>query len=151
MGRQLSPHPTAGFTLIEVVVVVAVLSVLAIGASLATVTRDRPPGDHRVFTQTFERAEALAMGARHKQGLLVNSQGIARFSMQDGVWAPLGQTRNWRGSVRVRSDLRQQGARDPNIVILPNGEVSMFEVRFGRPSSDQTRCAHDGFTGLICD
>lgn len=151
MGRQLTRDPTAGFSLIEVVVVVAVLSVLAVGASLASVSRDRPPGDHRVFVQSFERAAAQATGARHKQGLLVTSQGITRYNLRAGVWEPLGTQRDWRGQVRMRSDLRQQGTRAPNIVILPNGEASVFDISFGRASGDQTRCSHDGFTGLTCD
>ena len=147
MGRKLTSGTEAGFSLVELMVVVAVLSVLAVGASLVAVSRDREPPDAQVFERTFDRARSAAVQSRQTQGLRLTSRGITRFEREAGDWKASGSERRWRGSVRVATDLPRQGGNGPNVVLLANGVVSGFTLGFGA----DTRCQQESFAGLTCD
>lgn len=146
MGAKLTPQDT-GFSLVELVVVVAVLSVLAVGASLVAVSRDREPADIHVLHQTFDRARSAAVHSRQTQGLRLKSGGITAFVRADGTWAARGTERRWRGRVRVATDLPQQEGDGPNVVLLADGSVTGFSVDF--PGG--VRCVQDSFVGLKCE
>lgn len=146
MGRKLDPS-TAGFSLVELVVVVAILSVLAVGASLVAVSRDREPADIHILTQSFERVRSAAVQSRQTQGLRLTPQGIAVFDRRDGDWVARGTERRWRGRVQVSTDLPRQGRDGPNVVLLANGTVSGFAVNFAQGA----RCVLDRARGLTCD
>lgn len=147
MGRKLGPDKTAGFSLVELVVVVAVLSTLAVGASLVAVSRDREPADIHILSQSFERARSAAVQSRQTQGLRLTPRGVTGFVRQEGGWVAKGSERRWRGRVRVSADLPRQGRDGPNVVLLANGTVSGFAVNF----TNGAACVQDALTGLTCD
>jgi len=152
MGAELTsgPDPDAGFSLIELVVVVAVLSVLAVGASLATFTRDRDPTDQQVFMRIVQRTQALAVEGRQSQGLLLSSRGISRYRNENGQWTRAGVERRWRGRARVTTALPQQGPDGPNVILLSNGVISAFRLTLRSGPRAEFECVSQG-AGVTCN
>lgn len=158
MGAKLarSNHSEEGFSLIELVVVVAVLSVLAVGASLAAGQRSGGQSDLRTFTQEFELTRALAVQGRQVRGMRVTPQGFALSRLENGEWVPQGSLRRWRDAVSVQTGLRPEGGiagtgpNNPNIVILPNGTGTVFSISFRSGRSAMLRCAREEAGALVC-
>lgn len=144
--EPVSGSKAAGFSLVELVVVVAVMATLAVGASLVATNRQDAPADIHVLTQSFERARSAALHSRQTQGLRLTARGVARFERAQGRWQETGTERRWRRGVRVSADLAQQGRAGPNVVLLGDGTVSGFAVDF----ASGTRCVLDTAAGLTC-
>ena len=146
-------HPTAGFSLIELVVVVAVMSVLAVGASLMASRGDHSPGrsDLQRFQQQFETAHARAIQGRQQLGFEVTVQGFRLKHHSETGWHPSAQLNRWRSRVVLQSQTPRQSAQSPHIVLLPNGQTSAFTLSFSA-SGDAPRliCTSDGYSELSC-
>jgi type II secretion system protein H len=162
MGPELDPHGgdgpdlprdgSAGFTLIELVVVVAVLSVLAVGAGLVASGSERSAAQSDVqrFQRLVEVTRARAIQARQVQGLFVTTRGFqAGVETADGWEKPRHETR-WRGSVSLQVKTRRRTQDQPPIVLLPDGRISAFTLIFTPDNSTRIVCRSDGSAGVSC-
>lgn len=157
MGRELSPADAArpqeaGFTLIELMVVVAIVATLALGVALsAGRVGQGGEGDLARFRSGFALNRALAIEGREMRGLNLGPKGMQvmvwRLAAEGGGWQPLGAPLPWRG--RVAFAARRPGGGDaPDLVFLPNGRSTGFSIRFD--GDDSGRCESDGWAGLTC-
>ncbi|OWU81685.1 hypothetical protein ATO6_23680 [Oceanicola sp. 22II-s10i] len=161
MGRELEPFPPetappsageAGFSLIELVVVTAVISVLAVGAGLSVARRDASAvaADLARFETAFADARDLAIREHGRRGLRITPQGLtpARFG-SDG-WSGAAREQRWNGRVAIvaHGPLPPPGA--PEVVVLSNGRATAFQITFSASGEPARTCRSDGWTGLTC-
>lgn len=86
MDPELEPDSDrndAGFTLIELLVSIAVLSVLALGATLALPRGSTPATqDMALFQRQFEQMRQLAITGQSSRGLIIEPEGLRLASRQ---------------------------------------------------------------------
>jgi len=152
-------NETAGFTLIELLVCIAILSVLAFGASLAlprgTAAADR---DMALFQRQYTALRQQAITRQVTAGLAVDASGIrqARRQINDQQqfnWQLSPQQLRWQGQVVFAGLDRavNRAADSPQIQFLADGRSSAFVIRFSqRGGGRQASCRSDGWTGLTC-
>ncbi|MYM55955.1 prepilin-type N-terminal cleavage/methylation domain-containing protein [Thalassovita mangrovi] len=150
MGRAIGPD--AGFTLIELLIAVAVMAVLAVGASLTALGGAREDSDLARFRAQFDTARMLAITGQQSRGLTISSRGMQPAEHGAEGWSPAGRELRWRGRVAlsVPQTARMGGTGTPDLVFLANGQTTPFRLGFsdgGRVVS----CRSDGWTGLTCD
>lgn len=138
---------TAGFSLIELLVVTAILSALAVGVSLAFARPGGTETDAARLDQALTRARdmALATGARH--GLELDDAGwrILRYDAVAGAWQDTGGGR-WSGTARPARPLRRDA---PEVEVLPDGEISPLRIEFYR-QAERTVCRAAGWGPVTC-
>ena len=135
----------AGFTLIELMVVITVLSLLTLSVTLS-VSRPRGGGaaqDWARFEAVHEALRTEAVLTRRILGLSVNAEGYQRFERVGGSWRAQGEVISWREDVAVE---RPFGGP---VAFLPAGPGSAVRIRFGG-ASGVTVCASDGWAALRC-
>lgn len=139
----------AGFSLLELMVSVAVLAVLAVGVGMSTGAV--VPGaerDAQRFQRTFEQIWALAILARQEQGLEITPRGLSLSRRTAEGWEEARRLYDWRGQTRlVSSSPVPVGA--PRIRLRSDGGTSAFAVSFSG-GGETFRCASDGWSGLTC-
>jgi len=155
---ELSKQPDRGFSLLEMVVVVAVIATLTVGASLSIGARNGTADAPRL-AEAYEALRDAALLGQEARGL----------RLLPGGWQVLlpgeGPEPGWRvsGAVqKLRAEARFEGADgpilptppdtrapQPDIVFLPDGEVTPFEVVFVTDET-VTTCRSRGLAGLDC-
>lgn len=150
-----------GFSLLEMVVVVAVIAVLSVTATFTVTDRSRGEGDVIRFAATYDRLRDAAILAGVPRGLALlpggwQSLDPPRPGARDAGWHPVGSVQKFRGEARFERDRRALEPRDlaqvprPDITFLPDGQVSPFEVTFiGKTTL--SRCRSGGLSGLECE
>ncbi|EAQ25958.1 GspH/FimT family pseudopilin [Roseovarius sp. 217] len=161
MGRITTSSGDDGFTLLEMVVVVAVMAVLSVTATFSITDRSRGEGDVIRFAAAYDRLRDAAILGAAPQGLILVPDGWqilrppAPNAPEDG-WQPVGRAQKFRGEARFEGPngaiLPREVPRapKPDITFLPDGQVSPFEVTFiGNESL--SRCRSAGVLGLDCE
>ena len=151
-GSRAAAPRAAGFTLIELVVVVAVLSVLAVGAGLVASRSGAAAdaGDLNRFRGQFETARARAIQGRQALGFEITARGFQSTRRTAEGWEPGAREQRWRGRVVFLQRSARRLPDAPDIVILPDGRTSAFSLSFSGGSQRGLRCTSDGYSGLIC-
>lgn len=137
----------AGVTLIELVIVVAVMASLAAGVSLVA-GRGVAPGESDLsrFVRTYDQNRSLAVLERRVRGLFLEPDGSRQALKRDGIWGEPGRLQRWTGWVSYLVEGVRPGRNVPDLLFLPSGQTSAFVITFGA-----RQCRSDGWTGLRCD
>lgn len=146
---RVSGAATDGFTLIEMLVAISVLSVLSVGAVLALRGDAAQQGGQRAaerFRSGFEATRRLAVAGQERRGIALDPRGWRPVRETAAGWIAEGPLLAWqrRPSWRVEGPAPVRGA--PEILLLPNGAGSVFSLTY--PGGPQ--CSSDGWTGLVC-
>ena len=146
MVRPVGNDPAAGFTLIELMVVVAILAMLT---TTLTLSVNRPGvadlSDAKRFQAVFAQLRDEAVMSQQILGLQVDGQGFQRMRWQSGAWDDLGASGSWSGVVQVL----QPTDRSP-VEFAPSAQIGPLLIRFEAGASVQT-CRTDGWAGLSCN
>ena len=165
VGVTSPPHTTdpvpqdAGFTLIELAVVVTILAILSVGIGASmSFARLTPQADDDLilFEERLAQLQAQAVYKQTPQGLRITNTGwqIQRFDPTAHTWDKGGRVTRWKNAVFFqKSPLAKRGGnrrQSPDIVLLPDGRSTPFEITFTH-NSTSIQCRNDGWTGLRCD
>ncbi|WP_135507071.1 GspH/FimT family pseudopilin [Roseovarius aestuariivivens] len=148
MDAGLRSSKGAGFTLIEVLIAVAVLAVLTLGAVLTAgrVSGGSGASDMARFAERIEFARTLAIDARRTGGLRLRDGTIQMLRRDADGWQPVADPVPWQQPVVFETRSPRIGTETPDILLLPNGQSTAFTLRF----SNGGFCENDGWTGLKC-
>jgi len=149
----------AGFSLIELMIVITVLSVLSVAAGFAV---GRPEGrgesDAQAFAAAYETLRLQAILERHPHALALTDRGwtplVPDLAASRG-WQVSGSERPLRGVWRTGASgapLRpaiEDAAAQADLVFLPDGQTTPVDLRF-IARAGVTRCSGDGWGGLAC-
>ncbi|MEP4037197.1 prepilin-type N-terminal cleavage/methylation domain-containing protein [Pseudophaeobacter sp.] len=163
MDPELEPdlaQGAAGFTLVELLVSIAVLAVLALGATLALPRSSAPAGsDMALFQRQFEQMRQLAITGQSSRGLIIAPEGLrlasrwtnpqtdpqvnSLASPQAGyeaqTWRISPRQQRWQGRVYFTPQDTEGRAPPgsstiPDIQFLADGRSSAFRIRFSQGS-----------------
>ncbi|MCP5074292.1 MAG: prepilin-type N-terminal cleavage/methylation domain-containing protein [Rhodobacteraceae bacterium] len=145
-----------GFSLVELVIVIAVLSTLTVAALLSLrIAAPGTSGDAKHLLTLFDNQRELAVHGQMQRGLDISQTGLSIWR-KDGArldWKALGGEHRWDNTafttVFGRSSNPARGSYGPNIVFFTDGSTTVFEVAFVS-GGDRTICKSDGWTALTC-
>lgn len=156
LNRSAQPRVPAGFSLIELLVVVAILAILSVGLSLSlgrTVSSAKQ--DSTLFQSQFDTNRALAISGQHRRGFTIEAKGLRPLHLAQNLgsvrWEASQRQIPWAGKVLLDLDRRSFTGTDlqPDIIFLRNGQTTAFTIWFGTGAS-KIQCQADGWTGLTC-
>lgn len=152
MDQRLRPQDT-GTTLVELLVVVAILAVLGVGVSLMAVRAPQaaPQQDQTRFRTTFTRLQDLSVQGQAVHGLQVSASGWQAMRRDGDGWQPLGQPQRWQGRALLSGGTRAYAPGGPQIVLLPSGQSTPFDIRFAAGADRARACRGTGWDGVTCD
>ena len=145
-------NAAAGFTLIELVVVVAVLSILAVGAGLVASRsgNSSAESDAQRFERHVETVRARAIQGRQAQGLFITAQGFQSAVFGADGWVKQPRETRWRAGATLQLRDARAGANAPHVVLLPDGRLSDFSLVFSQGGQGRVVCRSDQSVGVIC-
>jgi len=142
-------HRADGFSLVELLLVVAILSILSVSAGLSVSRLTTAPPNDRAWLLAFDqtlREEALL--TRRMAQVVVSEAGVRRVPDRAAGAAGQGDTglvRQWK----TPPDWIAPIGPDLRIAYLPDGRSTPVTVEF-REGTGFVRCTTDGWTRLAC-
>lgn len=141
----------AGFSLLELMVSVAVLAVLAVGAGLATGAAVPPAArDAERFRRAHDQNWALTILGRERRGLTVTPEGLLLARRGAESWDSGARLYDWRGRAQFTATGLLPGPGTPDIIFSPDGTSTAFALVFSGNRGRAWRCASDGWSKLTC-
>jgi type II secretion system protein H len=146
MDARVTSARDAGFTLIELMIVVTILSLLTLTVSLGA---NRP---RTTQSQDWARLQAVhgvlreqAVLSQQVLGLALTPQGYQRLRRTGGDWVAQGDTVAWRDQVAVQVPF------DPGtpVSFLPSGQSTPLRARFEAGGAVRF-CESDGWNAMSC-
>ena len=134
MGARAPARTPRGVTLIELLVAVAVLSVLAVGASLVVGRAIPGAGDDAArLAALWQQERARAILARQWRGLRLTPGGMTPVVRTETGWQDAGTPRPWNRRPAIRTDAPDpalDGAAPdrPGVVFRPDGQGSTLSI-----------------------
>lgn len=162
MERRIKP-PDQGFTLLELVIVVAVVALLSI-TTVFSVGRSSSSSGNDVlrFKTTYDQLRQAAILGREPKAMALRQKGFQALTYNNGHepagidWLEASKAQLFSGEVRFQGLAAplipgfEEGELTPDLVFLSDGQVTSFAVSF--ISLDQvTRCTGSGWSGLNCE
>lgn len=139
-----------GFTLIELMVVIAVLSLLTLSATLGV---NRPRRAESEDWARFARIHALlreqAVMGQEVLGLRLTPDGYLRLRRDRSGWLGDGPDATWARPVQVMEPF---GA-DSIVAFLPSGQSTPVRLSFAPGATGsglETQCVSDGWGPVTC-
>lgn len=144
----------AGFSLIELVVVMAVIAILSLSVSLSLsrgVSVGGMPRDAVRMQGQFAALRDASIHGRRPAALSVVPAGWQVMRMQDGVWQGTGPRVRWSGAAVFQRALSAPVTPSgvPEVVFLPDGRSTVFSIRF-TDGGVVAVCNSDGWGPLEC-
>lgn len=156
MDPRIEPAPgrTVGFSLLELVVVIAVVGILSLGVSLSLSGGRSTGGYPRDATRFESQYSALRDSAIHSRtpvALSVDPAGWQVMRRAGDVWQGEGPRVRWSGAAVFQRDLSApvSPVPVPEVIFLPDGRSSAFSIRF-TDAGQVVQCSSDGWQGLEC-
>lgn len=148
---------SAGFTLIEVMVVVVIMSIM-----IGTVALTFPNSNNDLLKEDADRFIALVSLAQDEAilqsrslAIAIDDEGYSFFRREDKQWSPFQEepfkARKLSGLVTselylegISIKLKASQKTKAQIVIYPSGEVTPFTYSFGYKNKSNVTIAFDG-------
>ncbi len=141
--RRHDPGDRNGFTLLELLVVVSIVSVLTTVAGLSvSLGRPAPDSDAARFAALFDRVRYGAVAEGRVAGLQLTGAQAQEMRREGDAWVPEGPPVVWQGPVGI------DGTR--LIVIWPSDQSDPVQVDFPRDGGPAVRCTAPGVGGVSC-
>lgn len=138
-------HGDRGVSLIELLVVVAILAVFAVGVSILPARNGQAAAQSRLAFETqFAAVRDMAIQGRDVYGMRITAREMQTMRLRDGRWQDMGPPTRWRGRA-ILSGAQAVGT-DPDILILPDGRYSGFALQVAGG-----RCSGNGWEPVTCD
>jgi len=133
----------AGFTLLELLVVMSILSVLATFAGLSIGLGGRSQDtDAGRFAEIFDRARYLAIAEGRVVALALSASEAQVMRRDGGAWVPYGAAIALDGTADLQGDRL--------IVVWPSDQSDPVQVDFRLNSGRSVRCTATGVGGVSC-
>lgn len=138
-GTEAAGFRSAGFTLIEILVVVAIAAILATLVILrlgVLQSPDSPELQLRRLAAQIEQQCEQALFQSHPRGLRLSREGYDFWQLLGEGWAPLpDRARSWPADLKLRLVVEGhpvnlgQEAQLPQLVCQPLGELTPFDLQ----------------------
>ncbi len=147
--KQAGGGREAGVTLIELLIVLAVLATVAVAGTLAVGRADLGTrSDQQRFEAQFAAARSLAVHSGRARGLALDPAGLSLAAFDGARWQVSDRVLRFDRRVAFFPDVAFVPPGTPEIVFLPDGRATAFRLQLGGP--DGALCTSDGWSALTC-